>query len=164
MNHIISKYWQPIILSILSAMVFCYWLFLYPFIPIVREVTQLFLWTGDYFTERIVIPGGLAQYLGEMISQFFIKSVNGAIAYTVIFLVVQQLSNRWLRLSFPTLKRAYRFTLSFVLPIILWRLAMLPQISLTLTVAVVLVLGAGCILMAISQEKRKQLIKGLLMI
>ena len=154
MNHIISKYWQPIILSILSAMVFCYWLFLYPFIPIVREVTQLFLWTGDYFTERIVIPGGLAQYLGEMISQFFINSVNGAIAYTVIFLVVQQLSNRWLRLSFPTLKRAYRFTLSFVLPIILWRLAMLPQISLTLTVAVVLVLGAGCLIMPISPKKR----------
>jgi hypothetical protein len=154
MNINKSKYWQPIILTILSVMVFCYWLFLYPFIIVVREITQLFLWTGDYFTERIVIPGGLAQYLSEMISQFFINPVNGAIAYTIIFIVVQQLSSHWLRLFSPTLKTSYRFILSLLLPAILWRLAMLPQISLTLTMAVILVLGAGCILMAISQEKR----------
>ena len=154
MNIIKSKYWQPIILAILSVMVFCYWLFLYPFIPVVREITQLFLWTEDYFTERIVLPGGLAQYLGEMISQFFINPINGAIVYTIIFIVTQQLSILWLRLSFPTLKKAYRYILSFVLPIILWRLAMLPQIPLTATMAVILVLGAGCILMAISQDKR----------
>ena len=76
MNRILSKYWQPIILTILSAMMFCYWLFLYPYIPVAREMSQLFLWTGDYFMERIMIPGGLAQYLGEMISQFFINTIN----------------------------------------------------------------------------------------
>ena len=154
MNIIKSKYWQPIILTILSAMVFSYWLFLYPFIPVVREMTQLFLWTGDYFTERIIIPGGLAQYLSEMISQFFINPINGAIAYTIFFIVVQQLSSLWLRLFFPSLKTIYRFVLSLLLPAILWRLAMLPQIPLTVTMAVILVLGAGCLVMAISQEKR----------
>ena len=154
MNIIKSKYWQPIILTILSAMVFSYWLFLYPFIPVVREMTQLFLWTGDYFTERIIIPGGLAQYLSEMISQFFINPINGAIAYTIFFIVVQQLSSLWLRLFFPSLKTIYRFVLSLLLPAILWRLAMLPQIPLTVTMAVILVLEAGCLVMAISQEKR----------
>lgn len=58
-------------------------------------MTQLFLWTGDYFTERIAVPGGLAQYLGEMIAQFFINTVNGAIAYAIIFVVAQYLSGRW---------------------------------------------------------------------
>ena len=135
-------------------MVFCYWLFLYPFIVVVREITQLFLWTGDYFTERIAIPGGLAQYLSEMISQFFINPINGAIAYTIIFIVVQQLSNQWLRLFSPTLKTSYRFVLSLILPAILWRLAMLPQVSLTLTIAVILVLAAECVMMTIPQEKR----------
>jgi hypothetical protein len=154
MNIIKSKYWQPIVLAILSAMVFCYWLFLYPFIPVVREMTQLFLWTGDYFTERIVMPGGLAQYLSEMISQFFINPINGAIAYTIFFIVVQQLSSQWLRLFFPSLKTIYRFVLSLLFPAILWRLAMLPQISLTLTIAIILVLGAGCIMMVIPKEKR----------
>lgn len=46
------------ILAVLAVTVFCFWLFLYPFIPIVREMSQLFLWTEDYFVERIMIPEG----------------------------------------------------------------------------------------------------------
>ena len=140
-------------------MVFCWWLFLYPYIPVVREISQLFLWTGDYFTERIVIPGGMAQYLGEMISQFFINPINGAVAYTIIFIVAQQLSNQWLKRLFPSLKAAYQFMLSLALPAVLWRLAMVPQIPLTMTVAIIMVMSVGSLVMMISQKPpiRKQL-------
>ena len=133
-------------------MVFCWWLFLYPYIPVVREISQLFLWTGDYFTERIVIPGGMAQYLGEMISQFFINPINGAVAYTIIFIVAQQLSNQWLKRLFPSLKAAYQFMLSLALPAVLWRLAMVPQIPLTMTVAIIMVMSVGSLVMMISQK------------
>lgn len=133
-------------------MVFCFWLFLYPFIPVAREMSQLFLWTGDYFVERIAVPGGLAQYLGEMVAQFFINPVNGAIGYTLLFIVAQQLSSLWLRQFFPTLKKGYRFVLSLIVPLVLWRLALVPTMPLTLTMAVLLVMGAGCGLMAISQK------------
>lgn len=142
------------VITVLAATVFCYWLFLYPFIPVVRKMSQLFLWTDDYFLERIMIPGGLALYLGEMISQFFINPVNGAIAYTIIFLVARQLSDRWLRQFFPTMKVACRFALSLILPVILMWLAMLPYVPLTLTMAVILVLGAGCVVMAVPRTKR----------
>ena len=148
------KYWQHLILAGLAITVFCFWLFLYPFISIVREMTQLFLWTGDYFVERIVLPGGLAQYLGEMVSQFFINPVNGAISYTIIFILAQQLSNQWLKKLFHTLKAPYRFALSLTIPAILWALAMFPQIPLTVTMAILMVLGAGCIIMTISEKKR----------
>ena len=115
-------------------------------------MSQLFLWTGDYFVERIVTPGGLAQYLGEMIAQFFINPVNGAIGYTLLFIAAQQLSNLLLRQFFPTLKTKYRLVLSFIVPLGLWRLAMVPTMPLTLTMAVLLVMGAACGLMTISQE------------
>ena len=154
MNSIITKHWQQMVMAVLAVMVFCYWLFLYPFIPVVREISQLFLWTGDYFLERVMIPGGLAQYLGEMISQFFINPVNGAIAYTVIFLVARKLSGQWLRQLFPTMKEVCRFALSLILPVILMWLAMLPYIPLTMTMAVLLVLGTGCAVMNISQANR----------
>ena len=95
MRNFLSKYWQLVLLGIMAVGVFCFWLFRYPFIPVVREGLQLFLWTGDYFAERIVIPGGLAQYLGEKICQFCINPINGAIAYTVIFIVAQLLSAQW---------------------------------------------------------------------
>ena len=154
MKSMISKYWQYMIMAALAVIVFCYWLFLYPFIPIVREVSQLFLWTGDYLRERIVIPGGTAQYLGEMISQFFINPVNGAIAYTVFFVVAQLLANHWIGRLFPTMKAVYRFVLSLVVPVTLWRLCMVPCIPLTLSVAVIMVMGAGCVLMVIPPAKR----------
>lgn len=135
-------------------MVFCFWLFLYPFIPVVREMSELFLWTDDYFVERIVIPGGLAQYLGEMIGQLFINPVNGAIAHTIIFIVTWLLSSQWFRKAFPTLKGTYRFVLSLILPAVVWRLAMFPDIPLTVTMAIILVMGVGCLLMTVSHSKR----------
>ena len=133
------------LLAVLAVMVFCFWLLLYPFIPVVREMTQLFLWTGDYFTERIAVPGGLAQYLGEMIAQFFINTVNGAMAYAIIFVVAQHLSGRWLSMLFPKLKEGWRFGLSLVVPVILMWLAMLPSVPITLTIAVIMVLATGTI-------------------
>lgn len=154
MDSLKSKYGQHLILSVLAITVFCYWMFLFPFIPVVREMSQLFLWTSDYFMERIVLPGGLAQYLGEMIGQFFLNPVNGAIAYTFFFIIAQLLSNKWLRLTFPTLKKVYRFALSLTMPVILWIMAMYPQIPLTVTVAILLVMGTGCVLMTISPKKR----------
>ena len=154
MKAFVSTYSKYLILVLLAVIVFCFWLFRYPFVPLVREMSQLFLWTGDYFVERIMIPGGLAQYLGEMISQFFINPINGAIVYAVIFVVAQQLSNLWLRQFFPKQKAAYRFLLSLILPAILMRLAMLPQIPLTLTMAIILVMGVGYAVMKISPRKR----------
>jgi hypothetical protein len=149
-----KTYWQYCIVAALAVAVFCYWLLLFPYIPVVREASQLFLWTGDYFTERIVTPGGLARYLGEMIGQCFINPVNGAIAYAVLFVLAQLLSGKLLRQLFPTMKTAYRFVLSLVVPIALWILGMVPSIPLTLTVAVIMVLGAGCAIMALPSSKR----------
>ena len=149
-----KTYWQYCIVAALAVAVFCYWLLLFPYIPVVREASQLFLWTGDYFTERIVTPGGLARYLGEMIGQCFINPVNGAIAYAVLFVIAQLLSGKLLRQLFPTMKTAYRFVLSLVVPIALCLLGMVPSIPLTLTVAVIMVLGAGCAIMALPSSKR----------
>jgi hypothetical protein len=155
MNCFKSKYRQHFLIAILAVMAFCFWLFLYPFIPVVREMSELFLWTGDYFVERIVIPGGLAQYLGEMIGQLFINPMNGAIAYAILFIVTRQLLDQWLRKAFPTLKETYRFLLSLVLPAVLWLLAMFPDIPLTMTIAIILVMGVGCVLMTVSNSKRR---------
>ena len=154
MNGLKSKYWQHLITALLAVGVFCFWLFLFPFVPVVREMSQLFLWTSDYFVERIVLPGGLAQYLGEMTGQLFLNPVNAAIAYALIFIIARQLSSRWLRLAFPKQKAAYRFLLSLLMPIVLWSLAMLPQIPLTVTMAILLVMGVGGVLMAVPRKNR----------
>jgi len=155
LNNFISHYWQHIIVAMLAISVFCFWLFLYPFIPVVREMSILFLWNTDYLMERLAIPGGLAQYLGEGVAQFFVNPFNGAIIYAVLFVVAQLLSMKLLRQFFPTIKKQYQFVLSLIPPIVLWGLAMLPHVPLTPTVAVLLVMGAGCWMMGSTSKKTR---------
>ena len=153
----LSKYWEQIAIAFLAVVVFCFWLFLYPFIPVAREMSVLFLWNSDYIAERLMIPGGLAQYLGEGLAQFFLNPVNGALAYAILFVVTQWLASKLLRQFFPTIKDKLRFPLSLVPPVLLWYVAMLPHIPLTPTMAALLVMAAGCVVMSI-QAKRTRLI------
>ena len=91
---ILSRYRQHIIVALLAIGVFCFWLFLYPFIPVMREASLLFLWNTDYMMERLAIPGGLAQYLGEGVTHLFLNPVNAAIIYAILFVAAQLLSKR----------------------------------------------------------------------
>lgn len=135
--------WQHIVVALLAICVFCFWFFLFPFIPVAREMSVLFLWDTDYLMERIVIPGGMAQYVGECVAQFFLNPFNGAIIYAVLFVVAQLLSKKFFRCLFPVVKEHYLFVLSLIPPMVLWGLAMLPYVPLTPTVAVLMVMGAG---------------------
>lgn len=150
----LSTYWQQLVLILCAVAVFCFWFFLYPFVLVMREMAVLFLWNSDYFMERIVLPGGFAQYIGEFIVQFFQNPINGAFAYAVLFLLEQQLASQWLHQFFPSLKNLYRFALSLILPLVLWRIAMIPSIPMTVTVAIILVLGVGCIIMTMKKKMR----------
>lgn len=158
----LSTYWQQLILILCAVAVFSFWFFLYPFVLVMREMAVLFLWDSDYFMERIVLPGGFAQYIGEFIVQFFQNPINGAFAYAALFLLEQQLASQWLHFFFPNLKNVYRFSLSLILPLVLWKIAMIPEIPVTPTIAVILVMGVGCVMM--TMKKKVRLISLLLLI
>ena len=153
----IFRFWDHVAVALLAIVVFCFWLFGYPFIPVAREMSVLFLWNCDYLTERLVLPGGMAQYLGECIAQFFLNPVNGALAYAILFILAQKLSSKLLRQFFPNIKDKVRFLLSLIPPAILWYVAMEPLIPLTPTIAALMVMAAGCAVMTI-QSKRTRLI------
>lgn len=151
----ISHYWQHIIVTLLAVGVFCFWLFLFPFIPMAREMSVLFLWNTDYLIERLALPGGLAQYLGEGVTQFFLNPFIGAIVYAILFVIAQLLSKKLLGQFFPDVKKQYRFVLSLIPPVILLALAMLPYVPLTPTMAALMVLGAGCVIMSLSAKSTR---------
>ena len=154
----VVRFREQIAVTFLAVVVFCYWLFLFPFIPVTREMSVLFLWNTDYLMERLVVPGGLAQYLGEGIAQFFLNPFNAALVYAVLYVVAQQLTSRLLLQFFPTVKSRVRFPLSLILPCILWYLAMLPDVPLTPTVAALLVMTVGCVLMSISSKRLRLMV------
>lgn len=140
---------QLFIVALLAVGVFCFWLFLYPFIPVAREMSVLFLWNTDYLMERIVTPGGMAQYVGEGVAQFFVNPVNGAIFYAFLFVVTQLLGKKLLHSS------PYPFIFSLIPPVVLWALAMLPHVPLTLTIAVLLVMGVACWVMGLRTKRSR---------
>ncbi|MBO4826634.1 MAG: hypothetical protein J5506_05285 [Prevotella sp.] len=89
-----KTYWLCWLSVALAVGVYCFWYFGRPYLLLAREQSQLFLWNCDYLTERLVVPGGLAQYVGEMLVQFFVKPAYGALIYAVLFLLTQWLTWR----------------------------------------------------------------------
>ena len=153
----IVRYWEHITVAFLAVVVFCFWLFLYPFVPVTREMSVLFLWNTDYLVDRLAVPGGLAQYLGEGIAQFFLNPFNAALVYAVLFVIAQQLMSHLLLRFFPNIKSKVRFPLSLIPSCIMWYVAMQPRVPLTPTVAALLVMAVACGVMSV-QSKRLRLI------
>ena len=153
----IVRYWEQMTVTLLAVVVFCFWLFLYPFVPVTREMSVLFLWNTDYLMERLAVPGGLVQYLGEGIAQLFLNPFNAALLYAVLLVIAQQLMSHLLLLFFPAIKSKVRFPLSLLPSCIMWYVAMLPRIPLTPTVAALLVMAVACGVMSV-QSKRLRLI------
>lgn len=154
-------YWQQLLLTLLAVVVFCFWYFLYPHVVVMREIPQLFLWNSDYLMERLVLPGGLAQYLSELIVQFFLNPITGACVYAVLFVVTQWLTVRLLRRSFPVMKEMYLFPLSLIPSLALWRIAMIPYIPLTPTIAILMVLA---VMNLLPERKKPRLVSVCLLI
>ena len=122
--------------ALLSVAVFCFWGYVRPYLITERELTQMFLWNADYFMERIVVPGGMARYIGEWLVQFFVYIKYGAAIYALLFALVQLLCWRLVR----------SFLLSLVLPVLMWWLSLYANIPMTPHVALVLTLAAMTII------------------
>jgi len=141
----IASYWRVLLSAVFGIAVFCVWLFCLPFLLLAREQSQLFLWNTDYVMQRLAVPGGLAQYLGEMMVQCFLNPVYGACCYTLILLAVQGLTWYLIRPGKERTK-AYLYLLSFVPSCLLWYIACNPNIPMTPVVAVLLALALMALL------------------
>lgn len=126
-----------LLVAALGVAVFCYFLFKLPFLMLAREQSQLFLWNTDYLVERLIIPGGLAQYLGEMIIQFYLNPLYGALWYGVLFVIVQMLTYG----AFGKPQKWYFWLLSLVPSVVLVYLWTIIHFPMTLTVAIILAMA-----------------------
>ena len=138
----LTAYWKEAVLALLAVAVFCYWMFLFPFIPLMRESAQLFLLTPEYLCERIVVPGGLAQYVAEFFVQFFLYTSFSAAFYAILFLLFHWLTSRLLLKYLPKINGVVRYLLAFIPGFLMLWAAMIEYIPLTPTIAVLIVMFA----------------------
>ena len=79
-------------LSVLLGIgIWLFWAVGYPFALSYQEQYQLFLWTSDYFCERLSMVSGLADYLGDFVAQFYYIPWLGALLLAAMCVTIQRL-------------------------------------------------------------------------
>ena len=85
-----NKTLQYISSAALGLAVFLFWALLHSYELGFQEQNQLFLFTWDYFIERMSVSGGLADYIAEFITQFNYVPYLGAALMAVLFIIFQR--------------------------------------------------------------------------
>lgn len=106
--------------SLLAVAVFVFWTWAYAPALAWQEQFQLFLFDADYLTGRLAVPGGVAAYLAEFLTQFYNHPWMGAAVLAVLHVLLQLLTEQLMR----------RENGGKPLSGILWGLSFLPALAL----------------------------------
>lgn len=110
-----SRYIQWSLTLLFGVAVCCFFGLKYPYHLHYQEQYQLFLFTTDYFWETVSVPGGMGDYLGGFLTQFFYVAWAGAVVLAVLLSLVQRLT--W---HFFVRREDVMYPLSFLPSLLLW--------------------------------------------
>ncbi len=83
-----SRYWRMGLALLFFVAIALFWAIAYPHALSYQEQYQLFLWTSDYLLDALLIPGGFAAWLGEMVVQFYVIPWLGAALLALVFVAL----------------------------------------------------------------------------
>ena len=138
MAKAVTKYLTIGVSMLVGIGIFLFWYVAYPHALSYQEQYQLFLWTGDYFIEKVSLPGGFADWLGEFIVQFYYVEWLGALLLALLFVVLQRIACQILTSYLSPLTS---HLLSLLPVALLWWMMGDINLLLSLPVAVVLALA-----------------------
>ena len=89
MKNLMIKTWKPLLSLLFGVAVVIFWTV--PFVGglCFQEQYQMFLFDIGYFLERIVLPGGLADYISEFLIQFYYMPVLGGAIIALLLMGIQ---------------------------------------------------------------------------
>ena len=89
MKNLMIKTWKPLLSLLFGVAVVIFWAV--PFVGglCFQEQYQMFLFDTGYFLERIVLPGGLADYISEFLVQFYYMPVLGGSIIALLLMGIQ---------------------------------------------------------------------------
>ena len=113
------KSWKPLLSLLFGVAVVVFWSVPYMSGLCFQEQYQMFLFDANYFLERIVLPGGLADYISEFLVQFYYMPVLGGAIIALLLMSIQATS--WGLMKQYGMKSDFPgYLLSFVPSIVLW--------------------------------------------
>ena len=119
MKNLMIKSWKPLLSLLFGVAVVIFWSVPYMSGLCFQEQYQMFLFDTNYFLERIVLPGGLADYISEFFVQFYYMPVLGGTIIALLLMSIQAIS--WGLMKQYGMKAVFPgYLLSFVPSIVLW--------------------------------------------
>lgn len=119
MKNLMIKSWKPLLSLLFGVAVVVFWSVPYMSGLCFQEQYQMFLFDTGYFLERIVLPGGLADYISEFLVQFYYMPVLGGAIIALLLMSIQATS--WGLMKQYGMKSDFPgYLLSFVPSIVLW--------------------------------------------
>ena len=119
MKNLMIKTWKPLLSLLFGVAVVIFWSVPYMSGLCFQEQYQMFLFDTGYFLERIVLPGGLADYISEFLVQFYYMPVLGGAIIALLLMSIQAIS--WGLMKQYGMKAVFPgYLLSFVPSIVLW--------------------------------------------
>lgn len=141
MEIFLHKYWKIGLSVFFGVAVFFFWGYCYSAHLSYQEQFQLFLMDIDYFLERISIPGGIADYIAEYLTQFYYYTWLGALILALLFMAFQRLI-WWVAQKQGAVDDYY--LLSFLPVIVLWGFMEDEHVMLSFAIALLMVLLVIC--------------------
>ena len=119
MKNLMIKSWKPLLSLLFGVAVVIFWSVPYMSGLCFQEQYQMFLFDIGYFLERIVLSGGLADYISEFLVQFYYMPVLGGTIIALLLMSIQAIS--WGLMKQYGMKAVFPgYLLSFVPSIVLW--------------------------------------------
>lgn len=112
-----AKYWKLLLSVLFGVVVALFWAIPYMSVLSFQEQYQLFLFDWHYFLDRVAVPGGLACYVAEFITQFNYIPVLGACLLALVYVLVQRMV--WVLMRRHATADVY-YPLSFIPSLMLW--------------------------------------------
>ena len=119
MKPFVVKSWKWILSLIFGVTVAIFWAVPYLSALSYQEQYQMFLFDSDYLVNRLMLPGGLADYVSEFLVQFYYLYVVGACIIALLMIGIQRviwglMKQFGIKHDFPS------YLLSFIPSIALW--------------------------------------------
>ena len=89
MKNLMIKTWKPLLSLLFGVAIVIFWAVPYVGGLCFQEQYQMFLFDTGYFLERIVLPGGLADYISEFLVQFYYMPVLGGAIIALLLMGIQ---------------------------------------------------------------------------
>lgn len=134
MKKLSTHHIKALLTLLLGIAVALFYAFPYVSMLSFQEQYQMFLWDTDYFIQRLSVPGGLADYIAELLVQFNYVPAAGAIIMALLFMSLQRIS--WLVCRMTGASNSW-YPFSFIPVLALWAYMGDPNVLLSFPISLI---------------------------